>query len=161
MSARSLGRTRSVPTLCAISISKKWSRPLWTISAPHGWFPNGAPSLFVRRQALPPQEGHRPLVKNIAAGRACVDYSRVAGPMMAAREDQIQGNTIRPYSRLMIIKAWHILSPPLQDFPLAVCDGCSMLDDDVLQINYNKFGFEHRHGMLISAIASAGTTSRK
>lgn len=63
-------------------------------------------------QALPPQEGLRPLVKNMAAGWADVDYSRIAGPMMAAREDQIQGNTIRSYSRLMIIQAWHILSAP-------------------------------------------------
>lgn len=95
-------------------------------------------------QALPPQEGHRPLVKNMAAGWAHVDYSRVAGPMMAAREDQIQGNAVRPYSRLMIIQAWHILSPPPQDFPLAVCDGSSVPDDDLLQINYNKFGIKHK-----------------
>ncbi|WP_245474018.1 CmcJ/NvfI family oxidoreductase [Bradyrhizobium zhanjiangense] len=110
------------------------------------WIVPKRDAIIVRtpEQALPADERHRPLLKNKAAGWAHVDYARIAGPMMAAREDQIQGNAIRPYSRLMIIQAWHVLSPPPQDFPLAVCDGGSVPDDDLVEVNYDKFGIKHK-----------------
>ncbi|MBT1516788.1 hypothetical protein KIP88_41010 [Bradyrhizobium sp. SRL28] len=93
---------------------------------------------------LPAGEGHRPLVRNTVAGFAHVDYSPIAGPMIAAREDQIQGIQIRAYSRLMIIQAWHALSPPPQDFPLAMCDGSSVLDTDLFETVYEGYGIKHK-----------------
>jgi hypothetical protein len=93
---------------------------------------------------LPAGEGHRPLVTNRVAGFAHVDYSPIAGPMIAAREDQIQGIPIRAYSRLLIIQAWHALSPPPQDFPLAMCDGSTVLDTDLIETVYEGYGIKHK-----------------
>lgn len=69
-------------------------------------------------------------------GMAHIDFASVAAPMLAAAEDQIQGTPIRPYSRLMIIQAWRVLSPPPQDFPLALCDASTVLDTDVVGYDY-------------------------
>lgn len=93
---------------------------------------------------LPAGEGHRPLVRNSAAGFAHIDYSPIAGPMIAAREDQIQGIPIRAYSRLLIIQAWHALSPAPQDIPLAMCDGSTVLDTDLVETIYEGFGIKHK-----------------
>ncbi|MCK1709597.1 CmcJ/NvfI family oxidoreductase [Bradyrhizobium sp. 143] len=70
------------------------------------------------------------------AGVAHIDYAPIAGPMLAAAENQIQGIPIRPYSRLMIIQAWRALSPPPQDFPLALGDATTTLDTDILVDEY-------------------------
>lgn len=67
---------------------------------------------------------------------AHIDYAPIAGPVLAAFENQLQGIPIRSYSRLMIIQTWHALSPPPQDFPLAFCDGGSVQDNDILVVNY-------------------------
>ena len=83
------------------------------------------------------------LVARKVAGHAHLDYSPVAGPMLAALEDQIQGLPVRTYSRLMIIQAWQVLSPPPQDMPLAICDGASVLDTDLVQEVYDQGGLKH------------------
>ncbi|WP_369726268.1 CmcJ/NvfI family oxidoreductase [Bradyrhizobium sp. LLZ17] len=70
------------------------------------------------------------------ASVAHIDYASVAGPMLAAAENQIQKLPIRPYSRLMIIQAWRALSPPPQDFPLAFCDASTTLDADIVMDDY-------------------------
>lgn len=69
---------------------------------------------------------------------AHIDYAPVAGPMLAAVESQSQGIPIRAYSRLMIIQAWHALSPPPQDFPLAFCDSTSVSDSDIVVVHYTS-----------------------
>ncbi|WFU40008.1 CmcJ/NvfI family oxidoreductase [Bradyrhizobium sp. CB82] len=81
--------------------------------------------------------GGLPGVKG-AAGMAHIDYASIAAPMVAARENQQQGITIRPYSRLMIIQAWRVLSPPPQDNSLAVCDYSSVVDPDLLVHDYTS-----------------------
>ena len=67
---------------------------------------------------------------------AHIDFASIAGPAAAAAENQVQGTPIRPYSRLMIIQAWRVLSPPPQDFPLAFCDASTVLDTDVAVFDY-------------------------
>ncbi|MES5487201.1 CmcJ/NvfI family oxidoreductase [Bradyrhizobium sp. INPA03-11B] len=62
---------------------------------------------------------------------AHVDYPPIMGPIIAAMENQSRGIPIQSYSRLMIIQSWHVLSPPPQDFPLAICDGTSVHDTDI------------------------------
>ncbi|MCC8951511.1 hypothetical protein H8A97_42435 [Bradyrhizobium sp. Arg62] len=79
-------------------------------------------------------------VKNHGAGYAHCDYAPVAGPQIAARDSQLQGIEIRSYSRLMIIQTWRALSPPPQDFPLAFCDGSSILSDDLVEVPQTKYG---------------------
>lgn len=69
---------------------------------------------------------------------AHVDYAPVAGPMLAAAENQEQGIPIRPYSRLMVIQAWRALSPPPQDFPLVLCDAATIVDTDMVVADYSR-----------------------
>ncbi|WP_247483753.1 CmcJ/NvfI family oxidoreductase [Bradyrhizobium sp. 15] len=79
-------------------------------------------------------------VKNFSAGNAHIDYSPVACPRVAARDAQLQGIEIRPYSRLMIIQAWRTFSEPPQDFPLAFCDASSIVPGDLIEAYQNKYG---------------------
>lgn len=66
------------------------------------------------------------------------DYAPVAGPVLAAAENQAQGIPITAYSRLMIIQAWRVLSPPPQDFPLTVCDASTIPERDMLVVDYGR-----------------------
>ncbi|KRP91011.1 hypothetical protein AOQ73_25045 [Bradyrhizobium pachyrhizi] len=88
-------------------------------------------------------------VRGIWAGYAHIDYAPVAGPTIAARDSQLQGIEIRPYSRLMIIQAWQAISPPPQDIPLAFCDASSIEDGDLFETYFrSKFGVTHRSRVL-------------
>jgi hypothetical protein len=71
------------------------------------------------------------------ASTAHVDYAPVGAPVIAAMEDQLQGIKTRSYSRMMIIQAWRALSPPPQDFPLAVCDNATLAAADVCPHNFS------------------------
>lgn len=88
------------------------------------------------------------LVRSFGAGFAHVDYAPVTGPMIAARDNQLQGNEIRPYSRMMIIQTWRPLSPPPQDLPLAFCDASSILDTDLVDTYYTAYGVRCKARML-------------
>lgn len=79
-------------------------------------------------------------VRNFGAAFAHCDYAPIAGPQVAARDDQLQGNEYRTYSRLMIIQAWRALSPPPQNFPLAFCDGSSIPAADLVAAPQTKYG---------------------
>ncbi|NPC59405.1 CmcJ/NvfI family oxidoreductase, partial [Caenimonas soli] len=88
-------------------------------------------------------------VRAHGAGHAHIDYSPAGGPMIAARDSQLQGIEIRPYSRLMIIQAWQAVSPPPQDFPLAFCDASSIEDADLLDTYYRSpHGVTHKSWVL-------------
>jgi hypothetical protein len=95
--------------------------------------------------AFPPEpdKTDHGLVRRQVAGHAHMDYSPVAGPMLAALQDQMQGLPIQAYSRLMIIQAWQVLSLPPQDFPLAICDGSTVLDTDLVEEVYDGYGLRH------------------
>ncbi|MCP1838547.1 hypothetical protein ACVIHI_000088 [Bradyrhizobium sp. USDA 4524] len=79
-------------------------------------------------------------VRNFGAGFAHCDYAPIAGPQVAAHDNQLRGIEYRAYSRLMIIQAWRALSPPPQDFPLAFCDGSSILDTDLVEAPQRRYG---------------------
>lgn len=80
---------------------------------------------------------------------AHIDYVPIEAPMIAAIVSQSEGVPIRSYSRLMVIQTWHALSPPPQDFPLALCDGTTFHDTDIAAVDYAhlgttiNFGFVH------------------
>ncbi|QQO37563.1 hypothetical protein JJC00_07760 [Bradyrhizobium diazoefficiens] len=71
-------------------------------------------------------------------GMAHIDYAPLDCPVLAARENQLQGIPIEPYSRLLLIQAWRALSPSPQDFPLALCDNNSLLETDVMVHDYTS-----------------------
>lgn len=98
--------------------------------------------------APPSKQDGRGLTRAYVAGFAHIDYAPIAGPVMAAREDQLQGIPIRAYSRMMIIQAWHVLSDPPQDFPLAFCDGSSVFDTDLVDSVYDRYGVRHKTWLL-------------
>jgi hypothetical protein len=78
------------------------------------------------------------------AAFAHIDYASEAGPMIAARDNQLLGNEIRAYSRLMIIQTWRALSPPPQNFPLAFCDSTSIAQADLFNTYYRNHGVTHK-----------------
>lgn len=88
-------------------------------------------------------EGKR-LVRSHVAGFAHCDYSPVAGPHIAARDTQLQGLEIRPYSRMMLIQTWRALSKPPHDFPLAFTDAATVSDADLLDTPYINYGASTR-----------------
>lgn len=90
----------------------------------------------------------RPLVQARVAGFAHIDLMPIAAPMVAALEEQLLANTIRSYSRLMIIQAWRALSPPPQDSALAFCDSTSILDTDLVETTYRRFDPTHKMWLL-------------
>ncbi|MHB0773015.1 CmcJ/NvfI family oxidoreductase [Bradyrhizobium sp. 1.29L] len=79
------------------------------------------------------------------ANYAHMDYSPIAGPMMAALANEEQGTKTRSYSRLMIIQTWRAFSPPPQDFPLALCDASSVSGGDLLQTDYQTRGIVQKY----------------
>lgn len=79
---------------------------------------------------------------------AHIDYAPIVGPVTAAIASQSEGIPIRSYSRLMIIQAWHALSPPPQDFPFAMCDGASLADADIHVVDYTVLGNMIKFGVV-------------
>ncbi|WP_342709979.1 CmcJ/NvfI family oxidoreductase [Bradyrhizobium sp. B124] len=83
-------------------------------------------------------------IRKTGTSHAHIDYSPVGGPMIAARDCQLQGIEIRAYSRLMIIQAWQALSPPPQDHPLTFCDAGSIEAGDLVEVDYRGHGVTHK-----------------
>ncbi|WP_130217193.1 CmcJ/NvfI family oxidoreductase [Bradyrhizobium genosp. SA-3] len=99
------------------------------------WVVSKRDAVFIRRAGAPVIAGDVTSIVGVRAasiGAAHIDYAPVAGPMLAARENQMRDLPIRLYSRLMIIKTWRAVSPPPQDNSLAVCDSSSVPNTDVL-----------------------------
>jgi hypothetical protein len=88
--------------------------------------------LFLRKQKKKQQEGER-----VASTFAHIDFSAQAARdfvLVAMAWEGIQ--EIDPYSRLMVIQTWHVLTPPPQDYPLVFCDVSTVDKADVFFIDY-------------------------
>jgi hypothetical protein len=88
--------------------------------------------LFLRKQKKKQQEGER-----VASTFAHIDFSAQAARdfvLVAMAWEGIQ--EIDPYSRLLVIQSWHVLTPPPQDFPLVFCDNTSVQRSDLFFIDY-------------------------
>ncbi|WP_375784865.1 CmcJ/NvfI family oxidoreductase [Bradyrhizobium sp. Pha-3] len=98
--------------------------------------------IVARRQSIIFRSAGGNSVRTVKEPIVCahIDWAPIAGPVVAAMVSQSQGIPIRSYSRLMIIQAWHALSPPPQDFPLAICDGDSVPDTDIDVVDYTVLG---------------------
>nr|WP_276575463.1 CmcJ/NvfI family oxidoreductase [Bradyrhizobium sp. Oc8] len=64
---------------------------------------------------------------------AHIDFSPKSAPVIAALSDQANGFRSRSYSRMMLIQTWCALSPAPQDFPLALVDGSTVVDTDIVE----------------------------
>jgi hypothetical protein len=93
-------------------------------------------SVFVRHAGVSPVAGVKGTSKTVH-----IDFAPIAAPLLAARENVRQGIPLQSYSRLMVIHAWRALSPPPQDFPLALSDSSSLPESDL-----NFFEFDYGRG---------------
>jgi len=69
------------------------------------------------------------------ANFAHVDYLEPAQVAEhAALDAMAQGYDVSPYSRMVLVQTWRVLSPPPQDMPLALCDRQTMSPGDIIRI---------------------------
>lgn len=71
------------------------------------------------------------------AGWAHLDYdAQEAEEQLRQTLERHQRNPA-PYSRFVLYQGWRALSPPPQDFPLALCNGNTVSPDDIIPIDYH------------------------
>jgi hypothetical protein len=71
------------------------------------------------------------------AGWAHLDYGPDEIEVQLRETLQLNGRPVRPYSRYVLYQSWRVLSDPPQDFPLAICDGRTVRDADIVPIEYH------------------------
>jgi hypothetical protein len=72
------------------------------------------------------------------AGWAHLDYSPAEAEVQLKETMELNGRELKPYSRFVLYQGWRALSPPPQDFPLAICDGRTVVPEaDVVPIEYH------------------------
>ncbi|WP_277600318.1 CmcJ/NvfI family oxidoreductase, partial [Sphingomonas koreensis] len=64
------------------------------------------------------------------AGEAHVDYNEITGRRAAARIHAQAFPDAPPYARYICFSLWRTFSPGPQDWPLAVCDGRTVRDEE-------------------------------
>lgn len=71
------------------------------------------------------------------AGWPHVDYDTQESQVQLEETLGLNGFEPAPYSRYVMYQCWHVLSPPPQDFPLAMCDGRTVSAEDIVPIDYH------------------------
>ncbi|MCB2062019.1 MAG: hypothetical protein KDE25_00905 [Novosphingobium sp.] len=71
------------------------------------------------------------------AGWPHVDYDTQESQVQLAETLELNQFEPAPYSRYVMYQCWHVLSPPPQDFPLAMCDGRTVSVADIVPIDYH------------------------
>jgi hypothetical protein len=88
--------------------------------------------LFLRRHKKKQREGER-----LASTFAHIDFSSQSARDFVLVAMAWEGiHEIDPYSRLVVIQSWHVLTPPPQDYPLVLCDTTSVDKGDLFFIDY-------------------------
>jgi hypothetical protein len=70
------------------------------------------------------------------AGWAHLDYDPEEAAVQLAESFELNGIASRPCSRFVLYQTWRPLSPPPQDFPLALCDGRTVRAEDIVPLDY-------------------------
>jgi hypothetical protein len=70
------------------------------------------------------------------AGWAHVDFEAKEIDQMLHAALERTGRAFRPFSRYVMYQGWRALSPPPQDYPLALCDGRTVEPGDLVPIDY-------------------------
>jgi hypothetical protein len=70
------------------------------------------------------------------AGWAHVDFEAGEIEQMLRASMERSGREFRPFSRYVMYQGWRALSPPPQDYPLALCDGRTVAAGDLIPIDY-------------------------
>jgi hypothetical protein len=79
------------------------------------------------------------------AGWAHVDFEAGEIEQMLQVSLDRAGRPFQPFSRYVMYQSWRALSPPPQDYPLALCDGRTVAAEDLIPIDYlQDAGGRHR-----------------
>jgi len=70
------------------------------------------------------------------AGWAHVDFEAGEIDAMLRASLERAGRAFKPFSRYVLYQGWRALSPPPQDYPLALCDGRTVAAGDLVPIDY-------------------------
>ena len=71
------------------------------------------------------------------AGWPHVDYDTRESEVQLKETLELNAAKPAPFSRYVMYQCWQVLSPPPQDFPLAMCDGRTVKPDDIVPIEYH------------------------
>jgi hypothetical protein len=71
------------------------------------------------------------------AGWAHLDYDPDEAAVQLNETLELNGRQIRPYRRYVLYQGWRALTPPPQDFPLALCEGRTVATADIVPIEYH------------------------
>lgn len=71
------------------------------------------------------------------AGWPHIDYDREEAEVQLREALALNKFSPAPYSRFVLYQGWRVLSPPPQDYPLAMCDGRTVEDRDIVPIDYH------------------------
>jgi hypothetical protein len=72
------------------------------------------------------------------AGWVHLDYEQQEAETQLAQTLALHEFDPAPFSRFVLYQGWQVLSPPPQDFPLAICDGRTVSADDIVAIDYHS-----------------------
>ncbi len=67
---------------------------------------------------------------------AHLDFAKTDIDRLLTDTLELTGRTVAPYRRYVMMQAWRVLTPPPQDVPLAICDGRSVSNDDMIQLDF-------------------------
>jgi len=71
------------------------------------------------------------------AGWAHLDYDPDEAAVQLRETFELNGVEPRPCRRYVLYQGWRALTPPPQDFPLAICDGRTVEAADIVPIEYH------------------------
>lgn len=71
------------------------------------------------------------------AGWAHLDYDVDESEQQLKETLEALGREVAPFSRYVLYQGWRALTPPPQDFPLAICDGRTVVSADMTPITYH------------------------
>ena len=71
------------------------------------------------------------------AGWPHVDYDTRESEVQLKETLELNAIDPAPFSRYVMYQCWQVLSPPPQDFPLAMCDGRTVTTEDIVPIEYH------------------------
>jgi hypothetical protein len=72
------------------------------------------------------------------AGWAHLDYETDEAEAQLEQTLELHDFAPAPYSRFVLYQGWRVLSPPPQDFPLAICNGNTVCAADIVPIDYHS-----------------------
>jgi hypothetical protein len=71
------------------------------------------------------------------AGWAHLDYDPDEAAVQLKETFELNGREPRPCRRYVLYQGWRALTPPPQDFPLALCEGRTVSAEDIVPIDYH------------------------